>query len=176
MKALSLIALLSLFVISCTTTSEVSTQDLRAPFTDNRSEIDNCYTKVMKKQPDMGEGTVEMKFMIDEEGKANKTIFMKKRSTLSNKLLNACIKKVVHGWQFPQGKALDVVYPFTFEKQMASLGSESQSNRKASAPAPQKKEAPAADEPKGNTELDVIDTSPPEDESESGEDESTPME
>jgi hypothetical protein len=154
----------------------VSTQDLRAPFTDNRSEIDSCYTKVMKKQPDIGEGTVEMKFMINEEGKASKTIFMKKRSTLSNKLLNACIKKVVHGWQFPQSNAaVDVVYPFTFEKQMASLGSESQSNRKSS-PDTQKKQAENADEPKGNSELSVIDTSPPEDESESSDDEQTPME
>lgn len=176
MKSLGLIALLSLFVVSCSTTSEVSTQDLRAPFTDNKSEIDNCYTKVMKKQPDIGGGTVEMKFMINEDGKATKTIFMKKRSTLSNKLLNACIKKVVSNWQFPSGKALDVVYPFNFEKQSSIGSSETPSNRKAAAPAPApKKEAPtASDEPKGNADLDVIDTSPPEDESDS--EESTPME
>lgn len=179
MRILGLLTLLSVFAVSCTTTSEVSTEDLRAPFQDHKAEVDSCYTKVMKKQPDIGEGTVEMKFMINEEGKAAKTIFMKKRSTLTNKLLNACIKKTVSGWQFPSGKALDVVYPFTFEKQMASLSNES-SNRVKPTAAPKKSAAtpaaPAADEPKPQTELDVIDTSPPEDEAENDLGDPTPVE
>ncbi len=186
MKNLGLLALAVLMFVGCSSTEEVSTDALRAPFVENKTEIDNCYLKVMRKQPDIGEGTAEFKFMINEEGKAAKTIFMKKRSTLSNKLLNACIKKAVHSWTFPSGKAIDVVYPFTFEKPASSLGTESTAAKpaakpaapkpaeKAATPAP-KKEEPAADEPKKNSELDVIDTSPPEDESYSDE-ESTPVE
>ena len=129
MKKIGIIALVPvLFLAACTTTSEGSTEALRAPFADNRSQIDGCYTKVMKKQPDIGEGTVEMKFLIDDEGKAKKTIFMKKRSSLHNKMLNACIKKVVHSWSFPaSGKDLEVVYPFTFERSSASLSPSHQS-------------------------------------------------
>lgn len=181
MKHFGILALVSILFVGCSSTEEVSTDALRAPFMEHKSEIDNCYLKVMRKQPDIGEGTAEFKFLINEEGKAHKTIFMKKRSTLSNKLLNACIKKAVHSWNFPSGKAIDLVYPFTFEKPATSLGSESTASKPAAKPAPApaptaKKAEPEVNEPKKNTELDVIDTSPPEDESDSGDDESTPVE
>lgn len=156
-----LLAALSFFMVSCSTTDEVPTDDLRAPFSDNKGQIDNCYKKVMKKQPNIGEGTVEMKFAINADGNAYKTIFMKKRSTLSNKMLNACIKKVVHSWQFPTGNAIELVYPFAFTKQMSSLSSESQ----ASEPKPVDLRPAAAQESGNYSDLDVIDTSPPDDES-----------
>jgi hypothetical protein len=175
-----LIALASLFLAACSSTTEVSTEKLKQPFADNRSQVDACYVKVMKKQPDIGEGTVEMKFLINEDGNAYKTVFMKKRSTLSNKLLNACIKKVVHSWQFPSGKALEVVYPFQFEKQSTTLSPESSAPVKMAKPAPKAAPKPvekveSAPEPKGQADLDVIDTSPPEDETEA-EGEETPAE
>lgn len=186
MKHFGVLALLSALFVGCSSTEEISTDDLRAPFVEHKTEIDNCYLKVMRKQPDIGEGTAEFKFMINEEGKAAKTIFMKKRSTLSNKLLNACIKKAVHSWNFPSGKAVDVVYPFTFEKPASSLGSESTAAKpaaKAAAKPAAAAAAPAAkkaekdvDEPKKNSELDVIDTSPPEEDADSGDEESTPVE
>lgn len=176
MKILSLsIALLSLFFISCSSTTELSTEDLRAPFAKNKDQVDSCYTKVMKKQPDLGEGTVEMKFLINTEGKAYKTIFMKKRSTLSNKLLNACIKRVVHGWQFPAGKGVDLVYPFNFESQSGSFGSDTASAKPVE-PAAAKKAAPA--DPKSDSvDLDVIDNSPQSDDLDApSNDEETPLE
>lgn len=183
MKHFGILALLSVVFVGCSSTEEISTDDLRKPFMDNKAEIDNCYVKVMRKQPDIGEGTAEFKFAINEEGKAHKTIFMKKRSTLSNKLLNACIKKAVHSWTFPSRKAMEVVYPFTFEKPATSIGTESTTTKptaKKAAPAdvaaPKKADSDVA-EPKRNTELDVIDTSPPDDESDaSGDEESTPVE
>lgn len=101
----------------------------------------------------MGTGTVQLKFLINEEGKAYKTIFMKKKSTLSNKLLNACLKKVVHSWQFPSGKAMDVTYDFNFEDTAKAIDNE----------------------PSQNSDLDVIDTSPQDEPAGSG-DEETPAE
>lgn len=128
----------------------ISPDDLKAPFIDNRAEIDNCYQKVLKKQPDLSDGKVEMKFLINEEGKTYKTIYLK-RSTLESKLLNACIKKVVSTWQFPKGQKVEVVYPFQFERSDESK------------PMPEKTE-----------DMDIINTSPPEEGS--GDDTETPAE
>lgn len=150
---------LILAMSGCSSTSPVSSSDLRAPFTENKDQVESCYDKVSAKQPDLGTGSVELKFLINEDGRAYKTIFMKKRSTLSNKLLNACLKKVVQTWQFPKGKSLEVVYPFQFEKTGGALSDESKKS---------------VDEPEKQSDLDVIDTSPSEDES-SG-DEETPAE
>lgn len=159
--------LLTVFFISgCSTSSDVATGDLKAPFSENKAQVESCYEKVAKKQPDLGNGTVELKFLINDDGKAYKTIYMKKRSTLYNKLLNACLKKVVHGWQFPTGKSLEVIYPFNFEKSTASLGGESQ---KATPPA-----ASESEESGKTSELDVIDNSPKEDETSGDEEEFTP--
>jgi len=156
MKKLSwLLIALSFVAVSCSTTEEVTTEDLRAPFRDNKAQTDNCYKKVMKKQPNIGEGTVEMKFMINADGNAYKTIFLKKRSTLKNKMLNACIKKVVHSWQFPTGNAIELVYPFGFTKQTASLSSESE---------PASSESSTSQESSNYSDLDVIDTSPSDEE------------
>lgn len=155
MKHLLVLSLAALTALSGCTTSEVSSASLRAPFADNKAQTDACYQKTLKKQPDMGSGTVELRFAINAEGKATKTTFMKKKSTISNKLLNACLKKVVHSWQFPEGKAIDVNYAFLFEDPNAELSSESEG------------------EPKKESNLDVIDTSPQE---ESSGDEETPAE
>ncbi len=144
--------------VSCSTSSEVSPGDLKAPFTQNKTQIESCYEKVAKKQPDLGNGTVELKFLINDDGKAYKTIYMKKNSTLYSKLLNACLKKVVHAWQFPTGKALEVIYPFQFEKTTSSLSNESGS----------KSTGVSADTEK--SDLDVINTSPKEDETSGDED------
>ena len=160
------VSLLAVFLISaCSTSSDVATGDLKAPFSENKAQVESCYEKVAKKQPDLGNGTVELKFLINDDGKAYKTIYMKKRSTLYNKMLNACIKKVVHTWQFPTGKSLEVIYPFNFEKSTASLGGES----KATPAAP----AEAVESGK-SSDLDVIDTSPKEDETSGDEEEFTP--
>lgn len=140
------------FVTGCSTSSDVSSSDLKAPFSQNKAQIESCYEKVAKKQPDLGNGSVELKFLINDEGKAYKTIFMKKHSTLSNKLLNACLKKVVQGWQFPTGKSIEVVYPFQFEKSTASLSNESE------------KATTSSDDTSKQSDLDVIDTSPKDDE------------
>lgn len=142
-------------LVGCSTSSEVSTSDLKAPFTQNKAQVESCYEKVAKKQPDLGNGTVELKFLINDEGKAYKTIFMKKRSTLSNKLLNACLKKVVHSWQFPTGKSIEVVYPFNFEKSTSSLSNESESGKPTTG---------VSSDSEKQSDLDVIDTSPKEDE------------
>lgn len=145
----------------CSTSSEVSSSDLKAPFTENKAQVESCYEKVAKKQPDLGNGTVELKFLINDDGKAYKTIYMKKRSTLYNKLLNACLKKVVHGWQFPTGKSIEVVYPFNFEKSTASMDGESKSSGSSS----------DAAEVGKSSDMDVIDTSPKEDETSGDEEE-----
>lgn len=166
MKKLFFLSLATLVWQGCSSSPEVATGDLKAPFSDNKAQIESCYNKVAKKQPDLGNGTVELKFLINDDGKAYKTIFMKKNSTLSNRMLNACIKKVVAGWQFPTGKSLEVVYPFQFEKASAGLSGESEKAEKS--------EAKGA-EPEKQSDLDVIDTSPQEDES-SGDEESTPTE
>lgn len=146
---------------SCSSSPDVSPEALRAPFNDNKEQVQACYEKVQKKQPDLGTGTVELKFLINEDGKPYKTIFMKKRSTLSSKLLNACLKKVVHGWQFPTGKPLEVVYPFEFQKQGASNSGDGK-----------------GEEPRKESDLDVIDTSPPDEGSgdEGADDSATPTE
>lgn len=170
-----LLSTICLLFTACATTTSVSTEELKAPFSKNRAQVDECYVKVMKKQPDIGEGTVELKFLINEDGNAYKTIFMKKRSTLGNKLLNACIKKVVQTWQFPEGKALEVVYPFQFEKKMASLSSESKTPAEKAKSTQQGSEDVESQEPKKQTELDIIDTSPPSEEESTGE-EPTPTE
>jgi hypothetical protein len=160
------VALLTvIFISGCSTSSDVATGDLKAPFSENKAQVESCYEKVAKKQPDLGNGTVELKFLINDDGKAYKTIFMKKRSTLYNKLLNACLKKVVHTWQFPTGKSIEVIYPFNFEKSTASLGSESKSS--ATPPA-------EASEDTKSSDLDVIDNSPKEDETSGDEEEFTP--
>ena len=62
---------------------------------------------------------------------------------------------VVHAWQFPSGKAIEVIYPFQFEKSTASLNNESE---------PAKATGLSSDEPAKSSDLDVIDTSPKEDE------------
>jgi hypothetical protein len=152
------------FIFGCSTSSDVATGDLKAPFSENKAQIESCYEKVAKKQPDLANGTVELKFLINDDGKAYKTIYMKKRSTLYNKLLNACLKKVVHGWQFPTGKSLEVVYPFNFEKSTANLGGESQKTTPSA----------ASEESSKSSDLDVIDNSPKEDETSGDEEESTP--
>jgi hypothetical protein len=156
MKNLFFMALSVVLVVGCSTSSDVSTGDLKAPFTENKAQIESCYEKVAKKQPDLGNGTVELKFLIDENGKAYKTIFMKKKSTLSNKLLNACLKKVVHGWQFPTGKSIEVIYPFQFEKATTSISTDSPSAKTAT--------GVSSDATEKQSDLDVIDTSPKEDE------------
>ena len=153
-------------LVGCSTSSEVSTSDLKAPFTQNKAQVESCYEKVAKKQPDLGNGTVELKFLINDEGTAYKTIFMKKRSTLSNKLLNACIKKVVHSWQFPKGKSIEVVYPFNFEKSTARLSNESESAKPTT--------GFSSDDEK-QSDLDVIDTSPKEDETSGDEEEDSDL-
>ncbi len=160
------VALLTVLIISgCSTSSDVATGDLKAPFSENKAQIESCYEKVAKKQPDLGNGTVELKFLINDDGKAYKTIYLKKRSTLYSKLLNACLKKVVHSWQFPTGKSLEVIYPFNFEKSTASLGGESQKSSGSSKDAVEGK----------SSDLDVIDNSPKEDETSGDEeDETTP--
>lgn len=136
-------------VLSNCSSTKVSSQDLKAPFIDHRSEIESCYAKVLKKEPDLGGGVAELKFLINEEGQAYKTVFLKKKSTLNSKLLNACIKRTVATWQFPKGQKLEVVYPFQFEVANANLSDESNT-------------APAA-----NDNLDVINTSPAEGDSNS---------
>lgn len=159
---------MAFYLTSCSTSSEVSTSDLKAPFTENKAQVESCYEKVAKKQPDLGNGTVELKFLINDEGKAYKTIYMKKRSTLYNKMLNACIKKVVSGWQFPTGKSIEVIYPFNFEKATASLSNESESTKPTGV---------STDATTGtSSDLDVIDTSPKEDETSGDEEEFTPDE
>ena len=167
MKNAILIFLALAFTISCSTSSQVSSEDLKAPFAQNKGQIESCYEKVAKKQPDLGNGTVELKFLINDEGKAYKTTYMKKRSTLYSKLLNACLKKVVHSWQFPTGKAIEVIYPFQFEKATASLSDESR---------PSKAGGSSTDAPEKQSDLDVIDTSPKEDETSGDEEEFTPDE
>jgi len=132
-----------------------TSSDARALFEQNKSQTDSCYQKVSKKEPDLGTGTVELKFQVGDDGKSHKTLFMKKKSTLSNKMLNACLKKVVSSWDFPAGKATDVIYDFNFES-MAPAGD-------------------TATEPKTQSDLDVIDTTPQDDGAGSG-DEQTPTE
>ncbi len=168
MKIVFLAFLMLGLLAGCSTSSDVSTDDLKAPFTQNKAQVELCYEKVAKKQPDLGNGTVELKFLINDEGKAYKTIFMKKRSTLSNKLLNACLKKVVHSWEFPKGKSIEVVYPFNFEKSTSSLSNESGASKPTT--------GVSTDDEKPS-DLDVIDTSPKEDETSGDEeDEFTPDE
>lgn len=142
--------LMTPLLTQCASKSSVSADDLKAPFIDHRAEIDGCYQKVLKKQPDLSDGKVEMKFLINEEGKAYKTIYLK-RSTLESKLLNACIKKTVATWQFPKGQKVEVVYPFQFERSDESK------------PAPAKTD-----------DMDIINTSPPEEGS--GDEGETPAE
>ena len=148
-KWLYVLILTAPLLVHCSSKT-ISPDDLKAPFIDNRAEIDNCYQKVLKKQPDLSDGKVEMKFLINEEGKTYKTIYLK-RSTLESKLLNACIKKVVSTWQFPKGQKVEVVYPFQFERSDESK------------PMPEKTE-----------DMDIINTSPPEEGS--GDDTETPAE
>ena len=155
------VLVLILSLSGCSTSSEVSSSDLKAPFTENKAQVESCYEKVAKKQPDLGNGTIELKFLINDDGKAYKTIYMKKRSTLYNKLLNACLKKVVHGWQFPTGKSIEVVYPFNFEKSNSSMGGESKSTGSST----------DAVEAGKSSDMDVIDTSPKEDETSGDEEE-----
>ncbi len=141
----------SLGFTACSSTPDNSPEGMKAIFGENQSQTDACYQKVLKKEPDMGGGSVQLRFMINEEGKAYKTKFLKKKSTLNNKLLNACLKKVVHSWQFPTGNAMDIVYDFSFASS----------------------EPEASEEPEKQSDLDVIDTSPKE---ESSGDEETPAE
>lgn len=107
---------LILMTSACSSTPEVSEDELRAPFTENKADIDNCYMKAQEKNPDLT-GVLELKFLINEDGKAYKTVFLKKRSTINNKALNVCLKRLVQSWQFPSGKAIELVYPFQFEKE-----------------------------------------------------------
>jgi hypothetical protein len=155
LTALLVLSAFSLLLSNCSSSPDTSPEGMKAIFGENQSQTDACYKKTLKKEPDMGSGTVELKFHINEEGKAYKTMFMKKKSTLNNKLLNACLKKVVSGWQFPAGKATQVAYDFNF----VGEGDDS---------------TPSADEPQKQTDLDVIDTTP-QDEGGSG-DEETPTE
>jgi hypothetical protein len=149
-----LILITTALFVGCATTTTPSASELQAPFVDNKSQIEGCYEKVLKKQPDVGAGTTELKFLINEEGRAYKTIFLKKKSTLQSKLLNACIKRAVSSWQFPKGKKIEVVYPFQFETAK-------------SAAATTTTEAPVSDEskvgePAKNDTLDIINTNPEE--------------
>lgn len=118
MKMIHLLALslIALFIGGCSSTPDVSEDELRAPFSENKAEVDKCYAKAQDKNPELA-GVLELKFLINEEGKAYKTVFLKKRSTINNKALNVCIKRLVHSWQFPAGKAIELVYPFQFEKE-----------------------------------------------------------
>ncbi len=150
---LILLAALSLSLTYCSSSPDTSPEGLRAVIGENKIQTDACYQKVLKKQPDLGSGTVQLKFLINEEGKAYKTVFMKKKSTLSNKVLNACLKKVVHSWQFPTGKSTDVTYDFNFDNGSGE----------------------SAGEPDQQNDLDVIDTSPQDDGQGPG-DEETPAE
>lgn len=163
-KSLGL-AIIALVFAGCTSSPEITAESLKAPFADNKAQTDACYEKTLKKQPDLGTGTVELKFLIGDNGKAYKTIFLKKRSTLTSKLLNACLKKVVHGWQFPEGKALEVVYPFHFE----GLGN----NESQTAESTESTPPASTDEPKKQSEMDIIDNSPQD---ETSGDEETPAE
>jgi hypothetical protein len=157
------LSLAALVLASCSSTPAPSAAELKAPFIDNKSEIEACYEKVLKKQPDLGAGTVELKFLINEEGQTYKTIFLKKKSTLQSKLLNACIKKAVATWQFPKGKKMEISYPFQFEQKTAEAGPLSDESK--------------AGEPAKNENLDIINTTPPEESGDgSGDQEETPAE
>jgi hypothetical protein len=154
-SSLALILASTAIFVGCATTATPTATELRAPFIDNKSQIEACYEKVLKKQPDVGAGTTELKFLINEEGRAYKTIFLKKKSTLQSKLLNACIKRVVSSWQFPKGKKIEVVYPFQFETAKSAAASATPT------------ETPVSDEskvgePEKNDTLDIINTNPEE--------------
>lgn len=118
--------LLPLFITLtfCSSAPKFSESDLKAPFVNNRIDIENCYRQALKINPDI-KGTLELKFLVNEDGKAYKTLYRKTNSTISNKILNVCIKRAVEKWQFPKGKEMEIVYPFHFEKKGSQLSSES---------------------------------------------------
>lgn len=145
MKFIHLLVLAALAsLMGCSSTPEVSEDELRAPFTENKADIEKCYAKAKEKNPELT-GTLELKFLINEEGKAYKTVFLKKRSTINNKALNVCLKRLVHSWQFPSGSAVELVYPFQFGAEATAPEAPAEDSE-AAQPAPTEEAEPSSDE------------------------------
>jgi Ca-activated chloride channel family protein len=82
-----------------------------------KNAIRACYEKELQSDPNLA-GRVVVKFIIDGTGKVTNAVI--EESTLNNKVVEACLLKVIKRLTFPQpagGSVIVVSYPFTFSSQ-----------------------------------------------------------
>lgn len=114
-KIFILQGLLALSTISCSSRSTLTHSQLRSPFVLHKTQIENCYRQTLKQNPE-AEGSLELKFHINENGRVYHTVYLKAHSTLQDIELAQCLKRAADNWQFPQGRQMQITYPFEFTR------------------------------------------------------------
>lgn len=77
----------------------------------------NCYNQELKDHTTLNEGRVELSFDVELDGKILNSAVTK--TTLHNKIVEACIVENSRTWVFPKPtgkKPVQVKYPFEFKK------------------------------------------------------------
>lgn len=77
-------------------------------------QIRTCYERHLKRDPNL-EGRLLFRINIDESGQVTQATLL--RNTFPDPRVGQCAQMVLERWQFPAGKAVQVVYPFVFRPQ-----------------------------------------------------------
>jgi TonB family protein len=77
-------------------------------------QIRACYERHLKRDPNL-EGRLLFRINIDESGRVSQVSLL--RNSFPDPRVGQCAQMVLERWQFPAGKAVQVVYPFVFRPQ-----------------------------------------------------------
>lgn len=94
-------------------TGDLDKEIIRKYIRQSINKIEYCYEKELVANPNLGEGTMTVKFVIGADGK----VVTAAASGLGNAIVETCVAGVVKGISFPKpqgGGVVNVTYPFTF--------------------------------------------------------------